>query len=149
MVAAPKADVHSQQRFHYMGHKGKYNSLGSDSAIVLGLFPPCLHAGELVVDQAHRGYTACTDAGGYASINPLYMAYLPGTDGNFNGHHGYGYKSIEAFVQAAQDINAGVRGWIMMMGCCHDMILMSCVLDVGNSLVYVTCLLCGVACIST
>lgn len=62
---APKADVHSQQRFHYMGHTG-----------------------ELVVDQAHRGYTACTDKDGYNSINPLYMSYLPGPDGHFQGHHG-------------------------------------------------------------
>jgi D-galacturonate reductase len=54
--------VHSQQRFHYMSHTG-----------------------EVVVDQAHRGYTVCTDAGGFGSVNPLYMAYVPGPDGNFNG----------------------------------------------------------------
>jgi D-galacturonate reductase len=82
--AAPKADVHSQQRFHYMGHKG-----------------------EVVVDQAHRGYTVCTDADGFASVNPLYMAYQPGPDGHFNGHGGYGYKSVESFVKAAQEINEG------------------------------------------
>jgi D-galacturonate reductase len=35
---APKADVHSQQRFFYMGHKG-----------------------EISVDQAHRGYTTAVD----------------------------------------------------------------------------------------
>lgn len=84
--AAPKADVHSQQRFHYMGHKG-----------------------EISVDQAHRGYTVCTDADGFASVNPLYMAYQPGPDGHFNGHHGYGYKSIEQFVKACQAINAGMK----------------------------------------
>ena len=46
---APKADVHSQQRWFYMGQ-----------------------AGEVTVDQAHRGYTVCTDSGGYGSVNPLF-----------------------------------------------------------------------------
>ena len=64
--SAPKADVHSQQRFHYMGHDG-----------------------EITADQAHRGYYVTTHGDGIASVNPLYMSYLPGPDGNFNGHHGY------------------------------------------------------------
>ena len=63
-VAAPKADVHSQQRFHYMSHHG-----------------------EVVIDQAHRGYTLTTDTDGLASPNPLYMSYVPGPDGHFNGAH--------------------------------------------------------------
>ena len=46
---APKADVHSQQRWFYMGQSG-----------------------EVTVDQAHRGYTVCTDSGGYGSVNPLF-----------------------------------------------------------------------------
>lgn len=82
--SAPKADVHSQQRFHYMGHEG-----------------------EMTVDQAHRNYNVCTHDDGLNSVNPLYMAYLPGADGHFAGHHGYGYKSIEAFVNAAVALNAG------------------------------------------
>jgi D-galacturonate reductase len=48
--AAPKSDVHSQQRFFYMGTKGEVN-----------------------VDQAHRGCTVSTDATGFASVNPLFM----------------------------------------------------------------------------
>ena len=84
--AAPKADVHSQQRFHMM-----------------------CHGGEIVADQAHRGYTACTHEEGLASVNPLYMAYMPGVDGGFNGHHGYGYKSIESFVKASIACNKGER----------------------------------------
>ena len=32
---------------------------------------------------------------------------MPGADGHFNGHHGYGYKSVEAFVKGAQALNAG------------------------------------------
>jgi len=45
---APKSDVHSQQRFFYMGHDG-----------------------EIIIDQAHRGYSIATDFSGYASSNPL------------------------------------------------------------------------------
>jgi D-galacturonate reductase len=81
---APKADVHSQQRFFYMGHWG-----------------------EVSVDQAHRGYTLATDAAGYASANPLFMKYAPDADGYFAGQSGYGYRSIEDFVEAATAIRAG------------------------------------------
>ena len=80
---APKSDVHSQQRFFYMGH-----------------------GGEVRVDQAHRGYTVATDAAGFASCNPLFMKYTP-SDGYFSGQNGYGYKSFEAFIDAVIDINAG------------------------------------------
>ena len=79
---APKSDVHSQQRFFYMGHKG-----------------------EIRVDQAHRGYTVATDANGFASCNPLFMKYTP-SDGYFSGQTGYGYKSFEAFVDAVIAINS-------------------------------------------
>ena len=81
---APKADCHTQQYFHYMGHKG-----------------------ELRADQAHRGYTGSTDAAGYATLNPLYMKYTPNANGYFAGQNGYGYRSIEAFVDAAHAINTG------------------------------------------
>lgn len=81
---APKADVHSQQRFFYMGH-----------------------GGEVRVDQAHRGYTVSTDSAGFASCNPLFMKYTP-TNGYFSGQTGYGYKSFEAFIDAAAAINKGV-----------------------------------------
>jgi len=46
---APKSDVHSQQRWFYMGANG-----------------------EVSVDQAHRGYTVATDGSGFASVNPLF-----------------------------------------------------------------------------
>lgn len=82
--SAPKADVHSQQRFHYMGT-----------------------GGEMTVDQAHRNYHVCTHEDGYNAINPLYMYYLPSAEGNFDGHHGYGYKSIESFLKGAEAINNG------------------------------------------
>lgn len=31
------------------------------------------------------------DAGGYRSVNPLFMKYTP-TDGEFSGQNGYGYR---------------------------------------------------------
>lgn len=88
---APRSDVHSQQRFFYMGQRG-----------------------EITVDQAHRGYTLAADAPpsssgcatGLRSVNPLFMKYTP-TDGQFSGQQGYGYRSFEAFVRAVQAINAG------------------------------------------
>ena len=81
---APRSDVHSQQRFFYMGQKG-----------------------EVIIDQAHRGYSVATDADGYASANPLFMKYTPGADGYFAGQNGYGYRSIAAFVDAVQSIQSG------------------------------------------
>jgi D-galacturonate reductase len=75
---APPADVHSQQRFFYLGARG-----------------------ELRVDQAHRGYTGSSDTHGFVSLNPLFMNYTP-DDGRFAGQQGYGYRSFEAFVLAAQ-----------------------------------------------
>ena len=80
---APKSDVHSQQRFFYMGS-----------------------AGEINVDQAHRGCTVATDATGFASVNPLFMKYTP-TNGKFSGQGSYGVKSFENFIDATRTINAG------------------------------------------
>ncbi|MEA3512142.1 MAG: Gfo/Idh/MocA family oxidoreductase, partial [Campylobacterota bacterium] len=77
---APPADVHSQQRFFYMGHKGEIN-----------------------IDQAHRGYTLSTDNNGFKSSNPLFMKYTP-RDGKFAGQNGYGYKSIETFIKSSIQI---------------------------------------------
>jgi len=79
-----EAEVHSQQRFHYMGHRG-----------------------EVRVDQAHRGYELATDDAGYASANPLYMRYTPDPQGYFAAQRTYGYLSIEAFVDACSRINRG------------------------------------------
>ena len=80
---APKSDVHSQQRFFYMGHKGEVN-----------------------IDQAHRGYNMADDAAGYRSINPLFMKYTP-TDGYFSGQNAYGYRSFEEFINAVASIKSG------------------------------------------
>ena len=81
---APRSDVHSQQRFHYMGAKG-----------------------EIQIDQAHRGYSLSTDANGFQSPNPLFMKYEPGETGEFVGQSGYGYRSIEDFIRACTSIRAG------------------------------------------
>lgn len=81
---APKSDVHSQQRFFYLGQHGEIN-----------------------VDQAHRGYSIATDENGFTSPNPLFMKYTPSASGHFAGQSGYGYRSIEAFVEAVNEIRAG------------------------------------------
>lgn len=58
-------------------------------------------------DQAHRGYEVSTDETGYGCINPLYMSYQPSAAGLFQGQHGYGYRSLESLIDAANDIRAG------------------------------------------
>lgn len=81
---APKSDVHSQQRFFFMAHDG-----------------------EIMVDQAHRGFSLATDLTGFSSANPLFMKYTPDNRGCFAGQSGYGYRSIEDFLRAADDIRNG------------------------------------------
>lgn len=80
---APKSDVHSQQRFFYMGTNGEIN-----------------------VDQAHRGCTYAQDEKPFASVNPLFMKYTP-TNGQFSGQASYGVKSFENFMDACIKINKG------------------------------------------
>jgi len=80
---APPSDVHSQQRF-------------------FGLWS----AGEIRVDQAHRGYGVATLADGYSSPNPLFMRLAP-VDGEFQGQQGYGYRSIAEFIRAVIRVRAG------------------------------------------
>lgn len=77
---APKSDVHSQQRFFYMGHEG-----------------------EIQIDQAHRGYTL-SDKNGFKSVNPLFWKYTPRNE-EFVGQDTYGYKSLETFVECAKKLN--------------------------------------------
>lgn len=82
---APKSDVHSQQRFFYMGTNGEIN-----------------------VDQAHRGCTVGEDGKAFASVNPLFMKYTP-TNGYFSGQNGYGVRSFENFIDACQAVNDGKK----------------------------------------
>ncbi|MDF1712939.1 MAG: Gfo/Idh/MocA family oxidoreductase [Akkermansiaceae bacterium] len=72
---AAKAEVHSQQRFFALHH-----------------------AGEVRVDQAHRGYDFASDSGGYQSPNPLFFRYTPDANGHFAGQSSYGYQSIADFI---------------------------------------------------
>lgn len=99
--AAPlKAGVHSEQRFHYMAAKG-----------------------EVRVDQAHRGYSVVEDDVGKLDVsllwsivqdpadeqyNPFYVKYSPDEDGHLEGA-GYGYVSLEKFIDAARQVAAGKR----------------------------------------
>jgi len=80
---APTSDVHSQQRWHYMGQKG-----------------------EVMVDQAHRGYSMATDDNGYGSVNPMFWKTTP-SKGKFKGQRCYGYISLEEFIDAASKIRKG------------------------------------------
>eukprot|EP00760_Papus_ankaliazontas_P019293 PhM_4_TR18000/c0_g1_i1/m.89120/K18106/GAAA; D-galacturonate reductase len=110
--AAPKSDVHSQQRFHYMGQQGEVNA-----------------------DQAHRGYTVATDTNGLISCNPLYMKYTPSPSGHFDGQRGYGYTIMEAFIKSVQLKRAGVADT-----CAHRLVqassraafLVTAILDAGR-----------------
>jgi D-galacturonate reductase len=80
---APKADVHSQQRWFYMGQKG-----------------------EITTDQAHRGYSVCQDDLAYCTPNPLFWKPTP-SGGKFVGQRTYGYQSFEAFIDAVAEVNSG------------------------------------------
>ncbi len=82
---AAKSDVHSQQRFFYMGTNGEIN-----------------------VDQAHRGCTVAQDGKPFASVNPLFMKYTP-TNGYFSGQSAYGVKSFENFIDACAACNEGKK----------------------------------------
>jgi len=64
---------------------------------------------------APGGYTvsASPEAGGtgaLAAINPLYMRYVPDAAGRFAGQTGYGYRSIEAFVEGCSAVRSGAAG---------------------------------------
>jgi len=84
-TAPQRAGVHSSQHFHYLARDG-----------------------EVRVDQARRGYDVAEDAAGQLVwYNPFYMRYAPDEDGNFAGQSGYGYVSMEKFVDGCRAVNAG------------------------------------------
>ncbi|PSR78433.1 hypothetical protein BD289DRAFT_443950 [Coniella lustricola] len=83
-TAPQKAGVHSNQYFHYLAANG-----------------------EIRIDQAKRGYDVADDAAGQLMwYNPFYMRYAPDEDGNFNGQTGYGYVSLEKFVDGCRAVNS-------------------------------------------
>ncbi|KIM85427.1 hypothetical protein PILCRDRAFT_96497 [Piloderma croceum F 1598] len=75
-TAPLKSGVHSSQHWYYMGEK------------------------------AHRGYDVTVDDVGKSWSNPFYMKYSPSESGHFDGQRGYGYVSIEKFIDAARSVNA-------------------------------------------
>ncbi|THH34011.1 hypothetical protein EUX98_g24 [Antrodiella citrinella] len=81
-TAPLKAGVHSAQHWYYMAEKGEIN-----------------------VDQAHRGYDIVADESGKTWYNPFYMKYSPSESGHFDGQRGYGYISIEKFIDAASSVS--------------------------------------------
>lgn len=109
---APPSDVHSQQRFFYMGQTG-----------------------EVSVDQAHRGYNVATDSKGFASANPLFMKYTPDASGRFAGQLSYGYRSIEAFVDAGLAIGADraqPADFGDLLATAQDTMLVTAILEAGR-----------------
>lgn len=86
-TAPLKAGVHSAQYFHYLAS-----------------------GGEIRINQAKRAYEVTTDDDGLNWINPFYMRYAPDEEtGGFAGQAGYGYVSIEKFVEACRKVNSGER----------------------------------------
>lgn len=90
-TAPMHAGVHSQQRFHYVAS-----------------------GGEITVDQAKRGYAVLNEDSAAAAsdaalkwYNPFYMRYAPDEEGNFAGQSGYGYVSLEKFVDGVTAVNEG------------------------------------------
>lgn len=84
-TAPQRAGVHSNQYFHYLAKEG-----------------------EITINQAKRGYDVAEDAAGQLVwYNPFYMRYAPDEDGNFNGQSGYGYVSMEKFVDGCRSVNSG------------------------------------------
>ena len=109
---APKADVHSQQRFFYMGHGGEIN-----------------------IDQAHRGYSLATDGAGFSSPNPLFMKSAPDADGYFSGQNGYGYRSFEVFLRAAEEVRQGrakADDFDQKLATASDTLLCTAILEAGR-----------------
>ncbi|KAN0066141.1 hypothetical protein ACQY0O_000235 [Thecaphora frezii] len=117
--AAPLGSgVHSEQGFHYVGTKG-----------------------ELRVNQARRGYNIVVEspnaaAGGTSSdINPFYNRYTPDGLGYFAGQHGYGYISLENFIQACTEINRGKslpEDFERSLPTIRDTLLVTAILEAGR-----------------
>lgn len=112
---APPSDVHSKQRFFFMGQRGQVevNQVRQGHCRRAHCASPAntlraVDTARCCPVQAQRGYTADTDEAGHKSVNPLYMRYTPKA-GKFVGQQGYGYQAIAAFVDAVLDIRAGRR----------------------------------------
>ncbi|KAJ3106813.1 hypothetical protein HDU97_005520 [Phlyctochytrium planicorne] len=109
---APKAEVHSQQRFFYMGHEG-----------------------EIRVDQAHRGYEMATDERGFFQNNPLFLRYQPDALGRYAGQSTYGHVSIETFLDAASAVNRGERkpeAFVGMIPTVKETLVVTAILEAGR-----------------
>jgi D-galacturonate reductase len=77
---------------------------------------------------------AADDGLGFRSVNPLFMKYTP-TDGHFSGQGGYGYRSIEAFVDAVEAIKSGkaqVRAFDEALASIHTTLRTTAILEAGR-----------------
>lgn len=87
---APKSDVHSQQRFHYMGTAVRSPPSRSPSLhSPPGRAPGRPSASRLFL--RHRRPRLPLS-------QPLFMKYTPDSEGKFAGQHAYGYRSIALFI---------------------------------------------------
>ncbi|KXN89867.1 hypothetical protein AN958_04871 [Leucoagaricus sp. SymC.cos] len=69
-----------------------------------------IHTGQhwyYMAEKASPGYDVTVDDTGKAWYNPFYMKYSPSETGHFDGQRGYGYVSIEKFIDAVRSVNAG------------------------------------------
>ncbi|CDR98628.1 uncharacterized protein SPSC_02412 [Sporisorium scitamineum] len=118
--SAPQgAGVHSEQHFHYVGTQG-----------------------ETRINQARRGYqftkedpTQSLTGGSCIDYNPFYMRYTPDAEGYFAGQHGYGYLSLENFVNACSRINRGERkaaDYDVVLPTIKDTVLTTAILEAGR-----------------
>lgn len=118
--SAPQgAGVHSEQHFHFVGTQG-----------------------ETRINQARRGYQFVKDeesqaiTGGHSTdYNPFYMRYTPDAEGYFAGQHGYGYISLENFVNACTKVNRGERKaahYDTVLPTIKDTVLTTAILEAGR-----------------
>ncbi|EST09806.1 Oxidoreductase, N-terminal [Kalmanozyma brasiliensis GHG001] len=118
-TAPQGAGVHSEQYFHYVASQG-----------------------ETRINQARRGYQFGKDdpsqqstGGSSTDFNPFYMRYTPDAEGYFAGQHGYGYLSLENFVNACSRINRGerkVEDFDRILPTIKDTVLTTAILEAGR-----------------
>jgi D-galacturonate reductase len=56
--------------------------------------------------QSHLTLASTIDTAD-VQYNPFYVKYSPDAEGHFDGSHGYGYISLEKFVDAARAVSSG------------------------------------------
>ena len=63
------------------------------------------------------------------------MKYTPDADGYFAGQNGYGYRSIEAFLQAVESVRCGraePKSFNGKLATAHDTLVVTAILEAGR-----------------